>query len=80
MRLRVSQLTVDHDLGNDGERARLAALGLDIDVLKARDGAIGEHHYTRTLGDYNIKAGYKEVDYLRWVACDHLLQNLKWTK
>lgn len=64
MRLRVSQLTVDHDLGNAAELARLSALGLDAEVLQAR-GRIGEHQYTRTLGDYTIKAGYKEVDYLR---------------
>ena len=66
MRLRVSQLTVDHDLGNTAELARLAALGLNVDVLRAR-GRIGEHHNTRTLGDYNIKSGYREFDYLRWV-------------
>ena len=62
--LRLQQLTVDHDLSNNDELVRLSKLGLDAIGLQHR-AKIGEHHYTRTLGDYSIKSGYKDLDYLR---------------
>ena len=63
--LRVSQLTVDHDFTNDEEMARLAELGVDVEKLRQR-GKIGGQHYTRTLGDYSTKSGYKELDIVRY--------------
>ena len=65
--LRVTQLTVDHDFTNNEELQRLAGLGIDIDKLKAI-GKIGGQHYTRTLGDYSTKSGYKELDVVRSVG------------
>lgn len=63
-KLRVFQLSADHILSNDDELGRLAELGLDMDQLR-KGGEIGNHSYTRTIGDYHIKGNYKEVKSLR---------------
>nr|UCK81543.1 TGF-beta-activated kinase 1 and MAP3K7-binding protein 1 [Arenicola marina] len=61
--LRVMQLTVNHDLTNEDELQRLSELGLDVGKLR-QVGQLGNHTYTRTIGDYHVKGGYKEIDVL----------------
>ncbi|KAK2180507.1 hypothetical protein NP493_440g03014 [Ridgeia piscesae] len=61
--LRVMQLTVDHHLNNDAEILRLAKLGVDVARLQ-KLGQLGRHQYTRAIGDYSVKAGYKELEML----------------
>lgn len=58
------QLTVDHDCENKEELKRLERLGLNAKAI-ARSGRIGSQQCTRTLGDYSVKAGYREFDILR---------------
>jgi len=60
------QLTVDHHLNNDAEILRLAKLGVDVARLQ-KLGQLGRHQYTRAIGDYSVKAGYKELEMLRFV-------------
>ncbi len=58
------QLTQDHSVENEEELRRLEVLGLDPrELIKA--GRLGMHENTRSIGDYSIKQGYKEVDILR---------------
>ncbi|XP_003386886.1 PREDICTED: TGF-beta-activated kinase 1 and MAP3K7-binding protein 1-like [Amphimedon queenslandica] len=57
------QLSVDHCVDNEDELERLKDLGLDIEQIK-RNGRLGSHENTRSIGDYNIKKGYKDVDIL----------------
>lgn len=58
------QLTRDHSVESEDELKRLEALGLDPrELIKA--GRLGMHENTRSIGDYSIKEGYKEVDILR---------------
>ncbi len=59
-------MTVDHHLGNDAELLRLAKLGVDVERLQ-RVGQLGRHQYTRAIGDYSAKAGYKDIEILRSV-------------
>lgn len=59
-----TNLTVAHDLSNPAEVQRLAHLGLNIEKLRQMN-KLGRHRYTRTLGDYYVKAGYKENAILR---------------
>ena len=62
--LEVEQLSVDHSVENEDELKRLEALGLDPrQLIKA--GRLGMHENTRSIGDYSIKQGYKDVDTLR---------------
>lgn len=49
---------------NPNELERLARLGLDTNVLK-HNGRLGTQENTRSIGDYNIKRGYQDVDALR---------------
>ena len=60
------QLTVDHTVENEGEIKRLEALGLDRTQLE-KAGRLGSQENTRSIGDYYIKAGYKNVDSLKYV-------------
>ena len=62
--LQVKQLSVDHGVENEQELERLAALGLDREQLK-RTGRLGTQENTRSIGDYSIKSGYKDVDIIR---------------
>ncbi len=64
--LRVLQLSTDHSLCHEEELRRLQDLGLDVDELQ-QVGKIGNHSYTRTIGDYHIKGNYKSVKILRSV-------------
>jgi TAK1-binding protein 1 len=65
--LRVHQLSVDHDLNNTEELQRLTDLGLDVEKIRV-SGQIGNQPYTRTLGDYNIKINYKDIEMLRYIC------------
>ncbi len=65
--LRVTQLSVDHDLNNQEELHRLQQLGVDTDKL-LQIGHIANHQYTRTVGNYNLKTGYRDMEALRYEA------------
>lgn len=64
--LAAEQLTQDDSVENDRELMRLEALGLRREVL-LRAGRLGTQENTRSIGDYNIKEGYRDVDSLRYV-------------
>lgn len=53
--LRVSQLSVDHDLSNPDEEERFRSLGLDIRAMKQSPRIA-----TRCIGNYMGKTGYKD--------------------
>lgn len=61
------QLTVDHTVENEEELKRLEVLGLNPQEL-IKSGRLGTQENTRSIGDYSIKAGYKDVDSLRYVV------------
>ena len=61
--LQVKQLSVDHSVENEQELARLMALGLDREQLK-KSGRLGTQENTRSIGDYILKGGYKDMDVL----------------
>ena len=58
------QLTVDHTVENEDELKRLEKLNLDPKKL-IKAGRLGMQENTRSIGDYSIKDGYKDVDTLR---------------
>ena len=60
----VVQLSEDHGVENLGELRRLMELGLDREQLQ-HAGRLGGQENTRSIGDYSIKAGYKDVDTLQ---------------
>ena len=62
--LQVKQLSVDHSIENEQELERLTALGLDREQLK-KSGRLGTQENTRSIGDYTLKGGYKDVDTIR---------------
>ena len=62
--LSIEQLSVDHSVENEDELKRLEGLGLDPKLL-LKSGRLGMHENTRSIGDYSIKQGYKDVDTLR---------------
>ena len=61
--LQVKQLSEDHDVNNEQELKRLVALGLDREQLK-ESGRLGTQENTRSIGDYILKGGYKDIDLL----------------
>ncbi len=63
-KVRVSQLSYDHTLGDGNEQRRLTNLGLDVERLKQLK-KIGNSDNTRCIGDYHVKGGYKDIDILR---------------
>ena len=63
--LQVKQLSEDHGIENEQELQRLMALGLDREQLK-KSGRLGTQENTRSIGDYSIKGGYRDVDVLRY--------------
>ena len=65
--LGAEQLTQDDSVENDRELVRLEGLGLRREAL-LRAGRLGTQENTRSIGDYNIKEGYKDVDSLRCVG------------
>lgn len=60
----VEQLSVDHGVENEEELRRLERVGLDPKQL-IKSGRLGMHENVRSIGDYSIKGGYKDVDTLR---------------
>ncbi|ELT89411.1 hypothetical protein CAPTEDRAFT_160853 [Capitella teleta] len=72
MCLRVMQLTVDHDLHNQEERNRLAGIGVNVELLQ-QVGLVGNHPYTRTMGDYHVKNAYSNIDYLKSAQSDPVI-------
>ncbi|XP_077967772.1 TGF-beta-activated kinase 1 and MAP3K7-binding protein 1-like isoform X2 [Styela clava] len=60
----VQQISVDHNLYQAQEQARLKMLGLNVEKLQNR-GKLGVNECTRCIGDYSVKGGYKEIEYLR---------------
>ena len=62
--LQMSQLTEDHDVHNEEELKRLSQLGLDPRELKV-SGRLGTQENTRSIGDYSIKGGFRDVDVIR---------------
>ncbi len=65
--LGAEQLTQDDSVENDRELVRLEALGLRREAL-LRAGRLGTQENTRSIGDYNIKEGYKDTDSLRYAG------------
>ena len=63
--LQVKQLSEDHGIENEEELERLMALGLDREQLK-KTGRLGTQENTRSIGDYSIKGGYRDVDVIRY--------------
>ena len=61
--LQVKQLSEDHNVNNEQELKRLVALGLDQEQLK-KSGRLGTQENTRSIGDYILKGGYKDMDLL----------------
>ena len=61
--LQVKQLTEDHNVNNEQELKRLVALGLDQEQLQ-KSGRLGTWENTRSIGDYILKRGYKDIDLL----------------
>ena len=61
--LQIKQLSVDHSVDNEQELERLKALGLDREQLK-KSGRLGTQENTRSIGDYILKKGYKDMDIL----------------
>lgn len=60
------QLSDDHNVYNPGEQDRLVKLGLDIDMI-VNGGRLGPYQITRSIGDFDIKGGYKDVEMLRYI-------------
>ena len=58
------QLSTDHSVNNKEELKRLEKLGLDPEELK-RAGRLGPQENTRSIGDYNIKGGYTNVESIK---------------
>ena len=54
-------LSKDHTTENEAELERLQDLGLNKDEL-IKNERLGSCENTRSLGDYCLKFGYKEVD------------------
>ncbi len=64
--LQAYQLSVDHVATNEDEIERLRGLGLDPAMLR-KSKRLGMQQNTRSIGDYSIKGGYKDVDIIRCV-------------
>ncbi|XP_022253680.1 TGF-beta-activated kinase 1 and MAP3K7-binding protein 1-like [Limulus polyphemus] len=61
--LRIIQLTTNHDIYNEDELLRLSHLGLDIEKIR-QGNKLGSLHNTRCIGNYMLKGGYTEFDFL----------------
>ena len=62
--LRCDQISDDHTVYNPFEQTRLSDLGLNVQKLLDW-GRLGPYANTRSIGDYSIKGGYRDVDILR---------------
>ena len=58
------QLSMDHTIDNEDELLRLSQLGLDVEKIQ-QQRKLGNAEYTRCIGDYHIKHGFKEIEILR---------------
>lgn len=58
------QLSTDHTISSNSELRRLDSLGLDIEKLQVS----GLLTVTRSLGDWTLKGGYKNIAELRYYA------------
>ena len=61
-----ANLSVDHSTDNLVELDRLARLNLNPQELR-KNKRLGSQENTRSIGDYNLKEGYKDVDVLKYV-------------
>ncbi|XP_076366760.1 TGF-beta-activated kinase 1 and MAP3K7-binding protein 1-like isoform X2 [Tachypleus tridentatus] len=61
--LRIIQLTTNHDIYNEDELLRLSHIGLDIEKIR-QGNKLGSLHNTRCIGNYMLKGGYTELDFL----------------
>ncbi|KAL8600895.1 hypothetical protein ACOMHN_045032 [Nucella lapillus] len=61
--LTVTQLSNDHTLDDPVEQERLSGLGLDVEKLHTAK-KMGNSTCTRCIGDYHVKGGYRDIDYL----------------
>ena len=68
--LYVQNVTVDHNIKNPNEVARLANIGLNVEQLM-RGNRIGGLEHTRSIGDYALKGGYKDFDIIRYFCIGH---------
>lgn len=69
--LKVEQLNDDHDVHNQNEVERLASLGLNIENLKSSQG--GKFNFTRCIGDYLLKGGYKDNELLKTATSEPII-------
>lgn len=60
----MESLNDDHTLENESEVQRLAELGLPIEKIR-KCTKFGQQLYTRCMGDYSVKGGYKDNDQMR---------------
>lgn len=67
--LSVHQLNATHNLANQSELERLAKLGLDPARLCEAGRLTAGIDYTRSIGDVNVKRGYKDIELLRYFSC-----------
>lgn len=65
-RLSVEKLNVDHTLENDNEVERLIGLGVPREHICKRS-KFSQQLYTRCIGDYSVKGGYKDNELIRSV-------------
>ena len=62
--LTVTQVSEDHNVKNETELSRLVSLGLSRDSL-IKTGHLGIYESSRSIGDYNIKHGYSDIESLK---------------
>ncbi|KAM6436052.1 TGF-beta-activated kinase 1 and MAP3K7-binding protein 1 isoform 2-T2 [Liasis olivaceus] len=61
--LQVTQLNMDHTTENEDELFRFSQLGLDAAKIK-QVGTICGQESTRRIGDYKVKYGYSDIEFL----------------
>lgn len=69
------RLSVDHVVENQTELERLSAIGFDPVVLQ-RSGRLGSQENTRSIGDYCLKQGYRDLDSIWYVGLDSCVANV----
>lgn len=62
----MEKLNDDHTLENPEEVQRLASLGLPMESIR-NSTKFGHQLYTRCIGDYSVKGGYKDNEQMRCV-------------